>query len=198
MNRYLRFLTALSGIIVLTALTPMSASSSLAVTTTVRFFQPYLASGLSSAATVAGAGSGYCWTGSDQVPDPNAYRCLKGNEILDPCFASPFAKHVTTVACGDPWTGVFLLRLTKALPVSAPDEEVYPQAGWLLELANGSRCRLADGATGSVDGIRVAYLCGSSTVAGQLLWSSQPWHVEYIGKGAKRPSRESVVVAWGA
>jgi hypothetical protein len=166
--------------------------------TTMRFFQPYLASGLSSATKVAGRGSGYCWTSSDQVSDPNAYRCLERNEIFDPCFASPFAKHVATVACGDPWTGLFLLRLTKALPQTTPSQLAFPQVGWLLELANGKRCRLADGATGSVDGVRVAYLCGSSSVAGQLHWSSQPWRVFFIAKGVKRPIQERVVVAWGA
>ncbi len=145
-----------------------------------------------------GSGSGYCWTGSNQVPDPNAYRCFEGNQILDPCFASPFSKHVTTVACGDPWTGVLVLRLTKPLPAVTSGADVYPEAGWLLQLANGSRCQLADGATGSVDGIRVAYECDSRAEAGALNWSGQPWRVEYIAKSAQKPSWESVVTAWGA
>jgi hypothetical protein len=198
MNYRGRFVTLLASLIAcLTVFVTSAAGSTAVTTTTVRFFQPYLASGLNHALKVTGSGSGYCWTGSNQVADPNAYRCFEGNEILDPCFASPFGSHVSVVACGGPWTGLFLLRLTKALPTSSNDEDAFPQAGWLLQLANGSHCQLADGATGSVDGVRVAYLCGTS-MAGRLNWSSEPWHVEYIQKGETKPTQQDVAVAWGA
>ena len=180
------------------AMLPASATASPTATTTLRFFQPSSSVGLTSATKVTATAAGYCWTSSLQVADPSAYRCLEKSEILDLCYASPFVAHVTSVACGDPWSGVVLLRLTKVLPKVVPDQEVFSRVGWLLELANGRRCHLADGATGSIDGVRVAYLCGASSVAGQLRWSVQPWHVAYVAKGGKEAIQVRVVLAWGA
>jgi hypothetical protein len=178
--------------------TPGAGAASTAETA-VHFFEPYTATGLSSSVKVTRTSSGYCWIGSNVAEDPNAYRCFIGNEIVDPCFASPFVNSPTAVVCGDPWDGVIQLRLTKSLPSrSLRDSNVDPQVGWLLQLANGSRCQISGGATGSVDGVRVAYACSGSAQAGALIWTGEPWRVEFIAKGATKPTSEVVSVAWGA
>ena len=166
-------------------------------TTTVRFFEPFAPSGIARGIRVTGLGQGYCWESSAVVPDPHAWRCFQGNVIRDPCFSSPYVADPKTVLCWTEWSGVLALGLTRPLPTKQADTNVFPQVGWLLQLANGDRCVLADGATGTRAGVLLAYVCQGATWAGPLQWSSEPWRVEYFGKGAVRPTVQTVAVAWG-
>lgn len=85
--------------------------------------------------------SGSCWTGSIAVQRTDAYRCMTGNTILDPCFIS----GKKTVACP---TDVLrdrgtVMNLTAPLPSSAD------QAGgdnvWAFELWSGGFCQMGTG-----------------------------------------------------
>jgi hypothetical protein len=81
---------------------------------------------------------------------PDGWRCVAGNAILDPCFASPFALSGDTdmpVCAESRFTNeVVRLTLTEPLPAEAnpPDPTLPP---WALELANGEQCTLRGGAT---------------------------------------------------
>ena len=165
--------------------------------TAVKFFEPYGSKGLLASVRRIGTVRGYCWTGSLAVRDSRAWRCFVGNFILDPCFSSPFVPHPSSVACGTPWSGVRILELTRPLPRSQANTDVYPSAGGLLQLSNGSRCQIAQGATGSKSGVPLAYSCTGSTWAGPLRWSSEPWWVDFFAHGSQRPTRVLVSVAWG-
>jgi hypothetical protein len=112
--------------------------------------------------TVESVRQGKCWTGSIAVARPDAWRCMIGNEIADPCFSRADGKFVvcgTNPARGDPGFG---LELTEPLP--KPDLPVQSSGsesmgGWLLELADGTLCRPVTGASGDIDGKAANYYC---------------------------------------
>ena len=102
---------------------------------------------------------GSCWTNSLAVSSSYAWRCMVGDSISDPCFEIP-SQPDRLVCEPDPLTDDpgFALQLTEPLPLA---EESLGGAGgpWLLALADGSRCGIATGATGAIDGERIGYLC---------------------------------------
>jgi hypothetical protein len=85
--------------------------------------------------------TGYCWTGSIASTRNDAYRCMAGNNIHDPCF--PLNAH--SVACpvdAGQNTGVEI-ALTKPLPA-------HPRAAanaWQMRLVSGALCNLGTGTT---------------------------------------------------
>lgn len=102
---------------------------------------------------------GSCWTSSLAVNSSYAWRCTVGNSISDPCFEIP-SEPGQLVCEPDPLIDDpgFALQLTEPLPL--PEEGFGAVGGpWLLELADGSRCGIATGATGAIDGERIDYLC---------------------------------------
>lgn len=109
--------------------------------------------------------TGSCWTSSLAVWRADAWRCTAGDEIYDPCFSADEG-----VVCGaDPTNPAdsFLLTLTEPLPAAETPQDAAGHA-WLVELADGTVCGFATGATGGVAGERFNYLCPSPD-AGRLV-----------------------------
>jgi hypothetical protein len=177
--------------------TTTTTSDATPAETEVEFFEPWDGSKLVRSVRVVADVSGSCFSGSLPVDDPHAWRCLAGDVIYDPCFAPPTESHPTELACGSPWSGLTMLRLTDPLPGGAANKATAPSAGWLLQLANGARCQLSQGAAGTTDGVPVAYLCSGGTAASALDWSEEPWAVQYLSPAHRSPQRVDVVVAWG-
>jgi dipeptidyl-peptidase 4 len=101
---------------------------------------------------------GKCFASSLAVWRENAWRCTVGNELYDPCFSSGEA-----VICGGKPTAPmisFLLKLTEPLPAPEVPQNTDGHA-WLVELADGTVCEYATGATGGVGGERINYFCPS-------------------------------------
>jgi len=111
---------------------------------------------LNSRFHVGSTASGYCWTDSLATGAADAYRCMQGNSIHDPCFAA--GPHSTSVACFlDPWHPVTILRLTKPLPTHGePHGRVLP---WAIDTTDGRRCTFLTGATAPMGGERINYGC---------------------------------------
>lgn len=101
---------------------------------------------------------GNCFASSLAVWREGAYRCIGGNEILDPCFAVDGATDAV-VCGGDPLAESypFTLRLTAPLPTEQPVSD--PSHAWLVRLADGTECGFMTGATAGVDGERLDYGC---------------------------------------
>ena len=125
--------------------------------------------------------SGYCWTSSAVTPRDDAWRCLVGNVIYDPCFSSDFAGGV--VVCPVPWadtgTEIQLTQpLPKAISHTAPSARLQP---WAIQTAPGATCVLASGAgPPPIRGRHLNYFCGASAKVG--LWgfpnrTSEPWRI---------------------
>jgi hypothetical protein len=119
---------------------------------------------LSAQFHVGGRGRGYCWTTSLATGAADAYRCMQGNAIHDPCFAA--TAHSRSVACFiDPWHPVVMLTLNRALPAHPPAaRNALP---WVIETTDGRRCVFLTGATAPMGGERINYGCiGGSYLIG--------------------------------
>jgi hypothetical protein len=105
------------------------------------------------------AREGRCWTTSIASPRAGAWRCMSGNSIYDPCF-EPAGKGNAVVCGADPseHKNGFTLTLTEPLP----HEKVPPLKAprpWIVELADGSRCRPYTGTMPLVAGLAISYYC---------------------------------------
>jgi hypothetical protein len=174
---------------------PAGAHNSSAFSATVvTRFTPYSAAGVLTA-SVAARGTGQCWTGSIVVPVADAYRCLVGNDIADPCFAPPRPSTPLTVAClPDPWSGARVVTLTQPLPVS----RLIGNAArpWAVQLANGARCVASTGTVQNVHGVSLDLLCSGETAAGGLDTTKPTWHVQYGPKSGGPLTQVDVTRAW--
>jgi hypothetical protein len=100
--------------------------------------------------------SGHCWTTSVATNRPDAYRCLRGNEIFDPCFAV----RANLVVC-DPNPALdrrgFALALTRPLPAATPLPG--PVQPWMVQLSDGNVCTPETGTRAMVEHRIIAYGC---------------------------------------
>lgn len=103
---------------------------------------------------------GYCWTRSIAVARDDAWRCMTGNLIYDPCFSTtnPSAPLVCVPNPSEPSRNIRMV-LTRPLPSSAPSAG-RPHA-WALRLDDGATCTYFTGATGPIDGQRLSYGCSN-------------------------------------
>lgn len=156
-----------------------------------------------------GVRAGKCWTGSIAAPRPDAWRCMIGHEIVDPCFASTDRNFVLcnpNPAKGDPG---FRLKLTEPLPASEiPTQSAY-DGGWLIELADSTLCRPATGATFEVQGKAATYYCEKDFKGVEIvlldglntekpLWTAEKAAVAQNSRGPKliKSQRIAVKTVW--
>jgi hypothetical protein len=124
---------------------------------------------------------GYCWTSSLAVARDDAWRCMVGNEIFDPCFA--VGPDKTIVCDADPATNKagFVLKLTKPLPTpNVPAQAKQSYQGWLVRLSDGTICSYATGATTGVNGERLNYLCSDKSGLLGNLHPGQVWTADKV------------------
>jgi hypothetical protein len=148
-------------------------------TTTATIFKAFTSHG--SVTLHARSKAGYCWSGAITTPRRDAWRCLVGNRIYDPCFSSAHAVGlVLCVEAPSLKTGV-KIRLTKPLPRargnhSAPSLRLEP---WAIELEDGRRCQFDSGGSAVVEGKRSNYFCvtGSEELWGFPDRGSEPWTI---------------------
>jgi hypothetical protein len=100
---------------------------------------------------------GSCWTSSIASPRADAYRCMAGNEIYDPCFViDPKSAGCPTDLTSD--RGV-VLNLTKPLP--KPESPAPSPQAFAMVLQSGAACNRA---TGTVVADYPYYCSGESGV----------------------------------
>lgn len=168
--------------------------------TQVRIFKPFNPNGdLVVGLAVTGKIEGSCWTESLAAPGrPDAWRCMAGNTIYDPCFASLAGSEL---ACAqEPWAAnAVLLTLHSPLPErTAPTGPLLTGLPWALELENGRRCTLLTGATTGIAGMRLNYGCTGDTYAvGDIDRSLPRWRV-FFGTQHRSLALDQVgvVTAW--
>jgi hypothetical protein len=136
--------------------------------------------------------SGHCWTQSLVTSRGDAYRCMVGNSIYDPCFA-PKTSRPRAVACAvDPFSNrIVLLRMQKSLPSPNPTTQwLQPHnQPWGLRLTNGVTCSFETGATDAIKGERLNYQCSNDRwIIGLPNQLTPVWTVQssaYPSKGVK-------------
>jgi hypothetical protein len=156
--------------------------------TEVRVVVPFTPGGLVASLTVAARASGSCWTASlASASRPDAWRCMAGNSIHDPCFVGPAGADQVAACLQSPWSSrVTLLTLSGPLPGNAARPgNLLDGSPWALELASGERCTMLTGATWGVAGLRVNYGCpGDVSVVGDLDRSGPTWRAFVLRGGA--------------
>ena len=124
---------------------------------------------------------GSCFSGSIGLPRPDAWRCMVGNEILDPCLESPKGPSVGLVCVFD--NQAVRLHLTKALPMKYKNRPEKTFFAWQLVLANGDVCQRFTGtAAGAVQGQGLVYGCKSGGTTTDANRSRPTWTVRYLKK----------------
>jgi hypothetical protein len=89
---------------------------------------------------VASTALGSCWEGSIAVNRSDAFRCMTGNNISDPCFV----RDTKSVACPDIPTADrgLVIKLTTPLPENRVSGAATP---WAMSLESNVRCRVGTG-----------------------------------------------------
>jgi hypothetical protein len=152
------------------------------------------ASGYHTTSQAAGAS---CEPGSEAIGQ--AYRCFAGNYVYDPCWAEKSA--TPTVLCvTDPWQHTDV-RLTVSGGLSAiPYEGSAAGEPWGVQLSDGQRCLLAQGAHSLFDGRVIDYYCGQNlSLLRGLDTSAATWtaqSVAYKSGHMMRGPAERIEVAW--
>jgi hypothetical protein len=89
---------------------------------------------------VTGHETGYCWTGSIASQRSDAYRCMVGNAIHDPCFT--LSNNAVACPVDLAANSGIVIDLSKPLPKST-----RPSNAWQMQLTSGERCNIGTGTT---------------------------------------------------
>ena len=170
-------------------------------TTRVTNFRAYLDRGPAPGLTIVRTAKGECFAGSIADARSDAWRCMVGNYVSDPCFSDPaVASWVLCPLDGTPF-GTKLLRisLAKSLPKNLGNKGAAGQGNpWAIKLPGGKICTALTGATSSFHGRRVNYSCGRRAfLAGSPDRSKPTWTIT-LGTGPKSRARTVpiAVAAW--
>lgn len=154
------------------------ARSSAEQSTEIQVFSAYGTQGLHHDLRVTSHVTGSCWAQSITLSARlDAWRCMSGNQIHDPCFSSPSGHEVACV--GNPFdhrTG--LISLTEPLPVY--NRPLPPRTQpWGIKLSSTVRCVFVTGTTTVEQGMRANYGCGKGLAFGEPDRSGSVWHIFY-------------------
>jgi hypothetical protein len=145
--------------------------------TVVHYFDAYKDGTIAPGVHVNQTARGHCWETSGVESRRYAWRCLKGNYILDPCFSQ--ARHGHVVLCPiKPWsTQVVRLQLTRSLPTWQRNRynQSLPVGVWT---ATGKRCVHGSGATTEIRFKPITYQCEDGGVlVGLAKRSTATWTI---------------------
>ncbi len=168
-------------------------------TTQIRLVLPFTAPG-TLGLTVSAHVTGMCFTGSlADSGRSDAWRCMSGNRIYDPCFAG-FIAAKTVVACLSSPTAAAAVVLTPTggVPLQeANKKDLLTSLPWSLDLVNGASCGLLTGATAAFAGMRLSYGCTNrGSVIGEVDRSQLRWRAFYQAPNATTASLVDVATAW--
>jgi hypothetical protein len=189
------------GVVALAALVLATWAGGATQTTHVTVYRAYSNGKVAPGLTVIRTLKGACFAGSIADPRRDAWRCIIGNAVNDPCFSDPaVASWVLCPADGTPFgTKVLRLSLAKALPKSLGNHGSAGQGNpWSIKLPGGRVCTFLTGASFQFHGQRVNYGCDRSTfLAGSPDRSGPTWTIT-LGAGRASPARTVpiAVAAW--
>lgn len=117
-----------------------------------------------------------CFSDSLAAPRQNGYRCSVGNQIYDPCFAidGTHAMCAPDPTADDPGT---YIEVAVPFPTTSGTVESAP---WLLQLADGTVCGFATGATGGAEDKRLNYSCTNDEWILGDVQEGDPWTAEFV------------------
>ena len=167
------------------------AAATVASTTVIDYAPP------PSTATVL---SGSCFSSSLASNRADASRCMAGNDIYDPCFASP-GNAAAVICVRDPRDASSLVELDLGQPVAVPQFVPAQKQAWFLLLADGTTCGALTGATGAIQGERINYGCSDGwyvlgTPAPGPVWTVREVHLAAQSLQVGESAVADVDAAW--
>ena len=144
-------------------------------------------------------GSGVCTEASAADPRADAWRCLDGTQVEDPCFSGGAAFVLCPFGTPDS-RDAFELRLTRPLPTTRTAGIVPATRGkpWVIVTTGGDYCYRVPAPGPTEVGRRVTYVCaGSAFLAGSPDRAHRVWTIALIpDAAAKRYVAASIAEAW--
>lgn len=138
---------------------------------------------------------GQCWTGSIGSQRRNAWRCMSGNVIHDPCFTHAGVKHL--ICMHAPWSRtVARLKLTRPLPARGNKGIKRLSYPWGFKLVSGRRCVLIQGTAASMPGVLLPYECSGHAYATRANTQRALWRVRVAPDSVDRLRVHPVRTAW--
>jgi hypothetical protein len=176
-----------------TVSTPVAKATTPAATVT-KIFDPTNASG-GLAVSVTATVKGNCWTTSIVAERPDAYRCMVGNDIYDPCFGVSQAQALCP--SGGPWTNRGLLLNSPPPSGQLNKDDGTSGPPWALQLSDGINCVELSGATEVIAGQTLSYGCGEGVgLYGDVNRSAQAWTIFEGKPHSATLSQQPIAVAW--
>jgi hypothetical protein len=152
-----------------------SAPQAIVPATQVITFHP---SGATGAAV-----KGNCWTESIALERADAWRCMVGNAIFDPCFSA--TPHATSVICDAYPTHPVGTRVTLSSPLPAHSVPHGTRA-WSLVLGNGAYCAAFTGTIDLYHGLPMDYGCTNRwNVLGDPYAQGKVWYATVVALNAR-------------
>jgi len=191
---------ALAVVLLAVALLASASSAAARGGTSIHLYMPFDGGAIASGVRVDRRAKGSCWTTSLSDARGDAFRCLVGNDIYDPCFARPPDGTATFVLCPlfTPGAAVLRLNLTKKLPPGSRSDDPTRYPPWAVQTEAGAWCTLVTGATGTIEGLQISYGCaGGASLLGDLKRSAGGWTVFFAANS--RETRTPLVAlrsAW--
>lgn len=191
----MRKVVALVAALAVIAVAVAAGSAGARLRTQATVFRAFTSTGVPTIPTRSK--SGHCFSGSLTINRSDAWRCLVGNFLLDPCFSSAAAPRV--VVCPNlAVNGGTEIHLTRKLPkrfadTGSPSLRHQP---WNIQLGSGRHCAFVSGASSVVGGKRLNYFCGRHSKDG--LWGfpsrrAQPWTILIAPVRAHRLTRRAAI-----
>jgi serine/threonine protein kinase len=180
--------------------TPTTTSTSTTVTpqpTATKIFNPVNTSG-ALAVSVTKTQRGNCWTTSETAARTDAYRCMSGNNIYDPCFTAVQPGQALCPVDG-PWSnsGVLLTHSGPVAGLTPNKDEGTRGPPWAIQLGDGTNCLAISGATSLIAGQRLGYGCsGGVGLYGEVQRKGSVWMI-YVGTAHSATlAVKPIAVAW--
>jgi len=198
----MKLITYFAAIIWITAaVVPFAmAADSSPSRTQIKLLTPFSFGRISNGLNAAEKASGTCFTESVASSSrPDAWRCMAGNAIMDPCFQNLMGDPKVLACTRDPWgNNVVLLSLTAPLPNDRRKEvDRNATLPWALELVTGQHCSLFTGATAPIAGMRINYGCpGGWNIVGDIDRSQPVWRVFAQAESSSVLEQVDIAVAW--
>jgi hypothetical protein len=191
-----------AGIVLAITLMALTAGVAWAASSThAHIYEPFNSAG-KPVGHVTHTYTGSCYSGSLSSPRKDAWRCISGNALLDPCFSSSKAKHFVLCPVTGPWSSkVVKLKLIKKLPKAQGGKANPSTHGmpWALVTVKGWKCQLDTGATRVVHHQRENYFCKGTKqwLYGSPERGSEPWKIYVAGPKANHLSKKTgIKAAW--
>jgi serine/threonine protein kinase len=176
--------------------TPTTHTTTTSQPTAIKIFNPVNTSG-GLAVSVTKTEKGNCWTSSETAARADAFRCMAGNNIKDPCFTTQLGQALCPV--NGPWSnsGILLTHAGPAPGLIPNKDEGTRGPPWAIQLADGTNCVEISGATTVTAGQRLGYECpGGVALYGNVQRSSSAWMI-YVGTAHSATlAVKPIAVAW--